>query len=108
MAWVYILIASVFEICWAVGLKYSEGFTQVKATIFTVITMILSYVFLALGVKQLPIGTAYAVWTGIGAVGTVIYGMIYFNESKDLLRILFIFFIVVGIIGLKLTYKPVV
>lgn len=107
MAWVYILIASVFEICWAVGLKYSEGFTQIKATIFTVITMILSYVFLALGVKQLPIGTAYAVWTGIGAVGTVIYGMIYFNESKDLLRILFIFLIVVGIIGLKLSYKPV-
>lgn len=107
MAWVYILIASVFEICWAVGLKYSEGFTQIKATIFTVITMILSYVFLALGVKQLPIGTAYAVWTGIGAVGTVIYGIIYFNESKDLLRILFIFLIVVGIIGLKLSYKPV-
>ncbi len=107
MAWVYVLIASVFEISWAIGLKYSEGFTQLKATIFTIITMILSYVFLALGVKQLPIGTAYAVWTGIGAVGTVIYGMIYFNESKELLRIFFIFLIIVGIIGLKLTYKPI-
>lgn len=105
MSWIYVLIASVFEICWAVGLKYSEGFTQLRATIFTVITMVLSYVFLALGVKELPIGTAYAVWTGIGAVGTVIYGMIFFNESKDLLRIVFIFFIVVGIIGLKLSYK---
>jgi quaternary ammonium compound-resistance protein SugE len=105
MSWIYVLIASVFEISWAVGLKYSEGFTQLRATIFTVITMVLSYVFLALGVKELPIGTAYAVWTGIGAVGTVIYGMIFFNESKELLRIVFIFLIVIGIIGLKLSYK---
>jgi quaternary ammonium compound-resistance protein SugE len=94
-----------FEISWAVGLKYSQGFTQLKATIFTVITMILSYVFLSLGVKNLPIGTAYAVWTGIGAVGTALYGIMYFNEPKDLLRIFFIFLIVAGIIGLRLTYK---
>jgi quaternary ammonium compound-resistance protein SugE len=105
MEWIYILIASVFEISWAVGLKYSEGFTQIKATIFTIITMILSYVFLSLGAKNIPIGTAYAVWTGIGAVGTAIYGILFFDEPRDLLRIAFIFLIVIGIIGLRLTYK---
>ncbi len=107
MSWIYILIASVFEISWAVGLKYSEGFTRLYATIFTVITMILSYVFLSLGAKNLPIGTAYAVWTGIGAVGTALYGIVFFNEPRDFLRVGFIFLIVIGIIGLRLTYKPV-
>lgn len=105
MAWFYILIASVFEISWAVGLKYSDGFTRGKATIFTIAAMILSYVFLSLGVKNLPIGTAYAVWTGIGAVGTAIYGILYFDEPRDFLRLAFIFLIVIGIIGLRLTYK---
>ena len=105
MPWIWIIIASLFEISWAVGLKYSQGFTQLKATIFTIITMILSYVFLSLGVKNLPIGTAYALWTGIGTVGTALYGIMYFDEPKDLLRIFFIFLIVVGIIGLRLTYK---
>ena len=105
MGWFYILIASVFEISWAVGLKYSDGFSQLKASIFTVITMILSYVFLALGVKQIPVGTAYAVWTGIGAVGVAIYGMMFFNEAKDILRVLFILLIVAGVIGLRLTSK---
>lgn len=105
MGWVFILIASVFEISWAVGLKYSDGFTQLKASIFTVVTMILSYIFLALGVKQIPVGTAYAVWTGIGAVGVAVYGMLYFNESKEVLRILFILLIVAGVIGLRLTSK---
>ena len=105
MAWIYVLIASVFEISWAIGLKYSQGFTQLTASIFTIITMILSYVFLSLGVKELPIGTAYAVWTGIGAVGTAIYGMFLFNEPKEFIRVVFIFLIVVGIIGLRLTYK---
>lgn len=105
MGWVYILIASFFEISWAVGLKYSDGFTHLKASIFTIITMILSYIFLALGVKQIPVGTAYAVWTGIGAVGVAVYGMLYFNESKEVLRILFILLIVAGVIGLRLTSK---
>ncbi len=105
MAWMYILIASIFEISWAVGLKYSNGFTETKASIFTVVTMILSYIFLSMGVKNLPIGTAYAVWTGIGAVGTAIYGMIFFNEPKELIRIFFIFLIVIGIIGLKISYR---
>jgi quaternary ammonium compound-resistance protein SugE len=105
MAWIYIFIASIFEISWAVGLKYSNGFSNFYPSIFTIITMILSYVFLSLGAKSLPIGTAYAVWTGIGAVGTALYGILFFNESKDFLRIFFIFLIVVGIIGLRLTYK---
>lgn len=105
MNWIYVFIASVFEISWAIGLKYSQGFTKLTASIFTIITMILSYVFLSLGVKNIPIGTAYAVWTGIGAVGTAIYGIVFFNESRDILRIIFIFIIIVGIIGLRLTSK---
>jgi quaternary ammonium compound-resistance protein SugE len=105
MAWIYILIAAVFEISWAIGLKYSEGFTQIKASIFTVITMILSYVFLALGVKHIPVGTAYAVWTGIGAVGVAVYGMVYFDESREVLRVLFILLIITGVVGLRLTSR---
>ena len=105
MSWFYIFIASIFEISWAVGLKYSDGFKNLKASIFTVIAMILSYVFLAMGAKQLPIGTAYAVWTGIGAVGTAIYGIIFFNETKEFLRVFFLFVIIAGIIGLKITSK---
>lgn len=105
MSWFWIFIASIFEISWAIGIKYSQGFTQLKATIFTVVAMILSYVFLSLGVKNLPIGTAYAVWTGLGVVGTAIYGIVFFDEPKDFLRIIFVFLIIVGIIGLRLTYK---
>ncbi len=105
MHWIYILIASIFEISWAVGLKYSDGFTNLKASIFTVITMILSYVFLAMGVKELPVGTAYAVWTGIGAVGTALYGILFFGEPRETLRLVFILIIVAGIIGLKITSK---
>ncbi len=102
MAWFYVFLASVLEISWAIGLKYSNGFSNIPASIFTVVTMILSFVFLSMGVKDLPIGTAYSVWTGIGAVGTTILGMILFGESKDLLRIFFIFLIITGIVGLKL------
>lgn len=105
MAWIYIFIASVFEISWAVGLKYSDGLRNPKASIFTVVTMILSFVFLALGSKQLPIGTAYAVWTGIGALGTATYGIIFFNDSREFIRIFFLFLIITGVIGLKITSK---
>ena len=105
MAWIYIFIASIFEISWAVGLKYSDGLKNLNASIFTVITMILSFVFLALGSKQLPIGTAYAVWTGIGALGTAIYGILYFNDSREFIRIFFLFLIIAGVIGLKITSK---
>lgn len=105
MGWLYIIIASIFEISWAVGLKYSNGLTQLKESIFTITTMLLSFYFLSLGVKYIPIGTAYAMWTGIGTIGTVIYGILFFNESKDLMRIGFILLIIIGITGLRLTYK---
>jgi quaternary ammonium compound-resistance protein SugE len=105
MSWIYILIASIFEISWAVGLKYSNGFTKLYPSIFTAVCMILSYIFLAMGSKNLPIGTAYAVWTGIGAAGTAIYGILYFNESRELIRLGFIFLVIIGIIGLKIFSK---
>lgn len=103
MSWIYLLIASVFEIAWAVGLKYSEGLKKPAAAVFTIIAMLLSFVFLSQAVKNLPIGTAYAIWTGIGASGTAIYGIFFFNESREILKLLCIFLIVAGVIGLKLT-----
>lgn len=103
MSWIYLIIASLFEISWAIGLKYSEGLKKPAATIFTVITMLLSFVFLSQAVKNMHIGTAYAIWTGIGAAGTALYGIFYFNESREVLRLLFIFLIVAGVIGLKFT-----
>lgn len=102
MPWVVLFIAGLFEIAWAVGLKYSDGFSKLWPSVFTVASMIISMALLAYSVKHLPVGTAYAVWTGIGAVGTVILGMFLFNESKEFIRIFFIFLIVVGIVGLKL------
>lgn len=105
MGWLYIFIASIFEISWAVGLKYSQGLTQIKETIFTITTMLLSFYFLSLSVKYIPLGTAYAMWTGIGVLGTTIYGILFFEEPKDTIRIIFLLLIVIGIIGLRLTYK---
>ncbi len=105
MSWFFIFIASIFEVSWAIGLKYSEGFTKLFPTIFTISSMILSYVFLSLGIKNISLGTAYAVWTGIGVIGTTIYGMIFFNESKDIIRIFFISLIFIGIIGIRLISK---
>jgi len=102
MAWFYIFIAGVFEVAWAIGLKYTEGFTKVYASVATVAAMGISFYFLSQGLKTIPLGTAYAVWTGIGAVGTAVMGMILFNESKDLARIFCILLIVAGIVGLKL------
>ncbi len=101
MAWIYLIIAAVFEISWAVGLKYSDGLSKLYPSIFTVIAMLLSFVFLAQATKYLPIGTAYAIWTGIGAVGTAVYGMMFFGESKEVARIVCILLIVSGVIGLK-------
>lgn len=105
MAWIYLLVAGLFEIGWAVGLKYTEGFTKLWPSVITIIGMILSFYFLSNAVKTIPIGTAYAIWTGIGAVGTAVLGMILFNESKEFVRIFFIFLIVVGIVGLKIFSK---
>jgi quaternary ammonium compound-resistance protein SugE len=101
MAWVYLVVAGLFEIGWAMGLKYTDGWSRLWPTIFTVAAMILSVVFLDLAVRTLPIGTAYAAWTGIGAVGTVILGMILFNEPATALRLGCIALIVAGIVGLK-------
>lgn len=102
MYWIILVIAGLFEIAWAVGLKYTDGFSKIVPSIFTIASMIISMGLLAYAVKHIPVGTAYAVWTGIGAVGTAILGITLFNESKELLRIFFIFLIVIGIVGLKI------
>ncbi|MDA8228285.1 MAG: quaternary ammonium compound efflux SMR transporter SugE [Desulfitobacterium hafniense] len=101
MAWFYLLIAGVFEIVWATGLKLTSGFTKLIPSIVTVMAMMISFYFLALATKTLPIGTSYAVWTGIGVIGTVILGIVLFNESRELPRLFFLSLIVIGIIGLK-------
>jgi quaternary ammonium compound-resistance protein SugE len=101
MAWLILFIAGIFEVAWAIGLKYSEGFTKLWPSVFTVVSVLISMGLLAISLKHLPVGTAYAVWTGIGAVGTAILGIILFGESKELIRIFFILLIVAGIIGLK-------
>ena len=101
LSWLYLLIAGLSEIGWAVGLKYTEGFSRPLPTIATVAAMIVSFWFLALALRNIPLGTAYAVWTGIGAVGTVILGMVLFGEPRDLARIGCIALILAGVIGLK-------
>lgn len=105
MAWIYLFIARLFEIGWAVGLKYTNGFTKLWPSAVTIVTMVLSFYFLSTAVKTIPIGTAYAIWTGIGAVGTAILGIILFGESKEFVRILCILLIVAGIVGLKIFSK---
>ncbi len=102
MAWIYLLIAAALEIVWAIGLKYTEGWTKLVPSLITGAAMIVSFNFLSLALKSLPIGTAYAIWTGIGAVGTAILGIFLFGESSDWKRIVCIFLIVSGIVGLKL------
>jgi quaternary ammonium compound-resistance protein SugE len=101
MAWLLLIVAGLLEIGWAVGLKYTEGFTRPLPTLAVVAVITASLVLLGLAVRTLPVGTAYAVWTGIGTVGTVLLGMYLFNEPSDPIRLLFIAMIVAGIIGLK-------
>lgn len=103
MAWIYLAIAGVFEVIWATALKYSEEFTKILPTIITIVGMVIGFIFLAKATKIIPVGTAYAVWTGIGAVGAVIVGILLFKEPVSTMRILFLSCIVVGIIGLKVT-----
>ena len=105
MAWIYLFIAGLFEISWAVGLKYSEGWTKLVPSAITVITMLVSLYFLSLSLKTLPLGTAYAVWTGIGTIGTTIYGLMVFKEPADLIRMVCILLIITGIVGLRLFAK---
>ena len=103
MNWIYLVIAGVFEIAWAIGLKYTEGWTRLWPSLITAALMIASFYFLSLAVRTLPIGTSYAVWTGIGTVGAAILGMVLFDEPRDIVRVLCIALIIAGIAGLKLT-----
>ena len=103
MNWIYLAIAGLLEIAWAIGLKYTEGWTRLVPSLITAALMIASFYFLSLAVRSLPIGTAYAVWTGIGTVGAAILGMFLFDEPKDIVRVLCILLIIAGIAGLKIT-----
>lgn len=102
MAWIYLFIAGILEIAWAIGLKKSQGFTQLWPSVFTVSAMIVSFALLAQAMKSLPVGTAYAVWTGIGTVGAATLGILFFGEPRDAARLLCIGLIVAGILGLKI------
>jgi quaternary ammonium compound-resistance protein SugE len=102
MPWLWLTLAGLLEVVWAIGLKYTDGFTRLAPSAVTIVAMIGSVYFLALAVRTIPIGTGYAVWTGIGAVGVAILGMILFGEPKTVLRIGSILLIVIGIAGLKL------
>lgn len=103
MAWFALIVAGLLEIVWATGLKYTEGFTRPWPSIMTVAAMVLSMWLLAVALKTIPIGTGYAVWTGIGAAGTAVAGMWLFGESREIVRILSILTIVAGIVGLKVS-----
>ena len=101
-AWLALLAAGLFEIAWALGLKYSDGLTRFWPTVLTLVAIALSFSLMALALRSLPFGTAYAVWTGIGAAGSIIVGMLMFSESADPVRILCLTLIVAGMVGLKL------
>ncbi|MCX4066732.1 quaternary ammonium compound efflux SMR transporter SugE [Pseudomonas sp. S1Bt30] len=103
MSWIILFFAGLFEVGWAVGLKYTDGFSKPLPTVLTLAAMAVSLGLLGLAVKELPLGTAYAVWTGVGAVGTVIAGIILFGESMALFRLASVTLIICGLIGLKLS-----
>lgn len=102
MVWLMLFAAGLAEAGWAVGLKYTDGFTRLWPSIGTVVAMAVSFLLLAQSLKTIPVGTAYAVWAGIGVIGVAVMGMILFNESRDIVRILCIALIVVGVVGLQL------
>lgn len=101
MAWICLVIAGLLEIGWAVGLKYTEGFSRLWPSVATGVAMIASFALLSYALKTIPIGTGYAVWTGIGAAGTAIIGMVYLGEPREMLRVLCIVLIIAGVVGLK-------
>ena len=103
MSWIILFFAGLFEVGWAVGLKYTDGFTRPLPTVLTVAAMAISLGLLGLAMKELPLGTAYAIWTGVGAVGTVIAGIILFGESMALFRLASVALIVAGLVGLKVS-----
>jgi quaternary ammonium compound-resistance protein SugE len=102
MSWLLLIVAGLLEVGWAIGLKYTEGFTRFWPSVGTALAMIVSIVLLGVAMKSLPVGTAYGVWVGVGAVGTVILGIVLFGEPANALRIASVVLIVVGIVGLKL------
>lgn len=106
MAWIILFVAGLFEIGWAVGLKYTEGFTRLWPTVGTGVSLVLSMALLGLALKTLPLGTAYAVWTGIGAVGTALFGILVLKEPATAARLVCLCLIVAGILGLKLFSPP--
>ncbi len=106
MAWLLLLVAGLCEVAWAIGLKYTEGYTRLWPTVGTVGAMIVSVLLLGIAMKSLPVGTAYAVWVGVGAVGTAMLGIVLFGESASFARIASLALIVAGIVGLKLTSGP--
>ncbi len=103
MPWTLLVIAGLLEVCWAIGLKYTEGFTRLVPSVLTVAAMVGSVVLLAMAMKSLPVGTSYAVWVGIGAVGTALLGMALFGEPASAARLLSLGLVVAGIVGLKLS-----
>jgi quaternary ammonium compound-resistance protein SugE len=103
-SWIFLLLAGFFEICFTVALKFSQGFTRLVPSIITVIFIVLSFFSVSQAMKTIPIGTAYAVWAGIGAAGTVVCGILFFGDSCHIIRLISIFLIIIGIIGLKLAH----
>ena len=103
MAWVYLILAGIFEVVWASTMKQSEGFTKLMPSVITIVTMIISFVLLAVAMKSLPLGTAYAIWTGIGAVGAFLVGIMFLGEAATFFRIASVSLIIAGLIGLKLS-----
>jgi quaternary ammonium compound-resistance protein SugE len=103
MPWIYLALAGLFEVVWAIGLKYTEGFSRLWPSVITLSAMTASIILLAVAVKTLPIGTAYAIWTGIGAVGAVILGIVLFGDSASPLRLACVGLVMLGMVGLKLT-----
>ncbi len=105
MAWVYLMVAGLLETGWAIGLKYTDGFTRPMASILTFAAMVGSMILLGLATRTLPIGTAYAIWVGIGAVGAVVLGIILFDEPRDFWRMFFVGLLIVSLVGLKLSTR---
>jgi quaternary ammonium compound-resistance protein SugE len=103
MSWIYLFLAGILEIVWAIGLKYTEGFTRLWPSVITIAVAWLSFYLLAVAVKTIPVGTGYAIWTGIGAAGVALLGMLLFGEPATVSRFLFLGLIIVGIVGLKLS-----
>ena len=105
MAWIYLIVAGLLETGWAIGLKYTDGFTRLVPSVLTIVAIGASMFLLALAAKTIPIGTAYSIWVGIGAVGAVILGIVLFDEPRDFARLAFVGLLVVSLVGLKLTTR---